>query len=196
MSLSCLSTKPRLCWVACRLVDRQASATWRCSDLQESSSGRRMAAESEEMTSGSPPNLPSVGSLLGNGPLTSSPGPDSADASPYRPQASTTNTVGFLFPFREASWAPEVTINPSICGLGIDAHRWVVAQVRPQSPCHRQLCLWDYSQAPYILFLLYVRALHPLSPNLSIVHGKFIIPIVEVKTPTFREVVTCPRSHY
>lgn len=155
-----------------------------------------MAAESEEMTSGSPPNLPSVGSMLGKGPLTSSPEPDSADASPYRPQASTTNTVGFLFPSRAAFWAPEVTITLGVCGLGIDAHRWVVAQVRPQSPCHRQLCLWDYSQTPYILFLLCVRAPHPLSPNLSIVHSKFIILIVEVKTPGFREVVTCPRSYY
>lgn len=75
------------------------------------------------MTSGSPPNLPSVGSLLGNSPPTSSPGPDSADASPYRPQALTTNTIGLLFPSREASWAPEVTITPGICGLGIDSHR-------------------------------------------------------------------------
>lgn len=65
VSLSRLSTKPRLCWVACRLASRQASIAWRWPDLQGSSSERRMAAESEEMTFGFPPNLPSVGSMLG-----------------------------------------------------------------------------------------------------------------------------------
>lgn len=47
------------------MASRQANTTWRCSVLQGSSPGRRMAAESEEMTSGSPPNLPSAGSMLG-----------------------------------------------------------------------------------------------------------------------------------
>lgn len=50
--------------MACRLAGREARATWRCLVLQGSSSGRRVASDSEEMTSGSPPNLPSAGIML------------------------------------------------------------------------------------------------------------------------------------
>lgn len=65
-----------------------------------------MAAESEEMTSGSPPNLPSVGSLLGErkGPPASSPRPDSADASPdcrpWTQYPSDHNHPGVSFPIQ------------------------------------------------------------------------------------------------
>lgn len=95
-------------------------------------SGSRVATESEEMTSGSPPNLLSVGSVLEKEmvPTASSPGPDSADASPDHrlliQHPYDHKHLGFPFPFRKVFPAAEEPVSRVFETLASDVFRWVL----------------------------------------------------------------------